>query len=66
MLSMALLMLIVRDDDKLIPVDTVSDKVFLLLAVFMILINFVGWTVYYLGYQYLRIAYHKPPPSAFF
>ena len=52
MLSMVLLMLIVRDDDKLIPVDTVSDKVFLLLAVFMILINFVGWIAYYLGYQY--------------
>lgn len=52
MLSMILLMLIVRDDVKLFSIITTKDKVFFALTVFMILINFVGWTFYYLGYQY--------------
>lgn len=52
MLSMILLMLIVRDDVKSFSIITTKDKVFFALTVFMILINFVGWTFYYLGYQY--------------
>ena len=52
MLSMILLMLIVRDDVKLFPITTTKDKAFFALTVFMILINFVGWTFYYWGYQY--------------
>lgn len=52
MLSMVLLMLLVRDDVKSFSITTTKDKVFFALTVFMILINFVGWTVYYLGYQY--------------
>lgn len=52
MLSMILLMLIVRTDVKPFSITTTKDKVFFALTVFMILINFVGWTFYYLGYQY--------------
>ena len=52
MLSMILLMLIVRDDVKLIPIETTKDKVFLFLTILMILINFIGWTLYYMGHQY--------------
>jgi len=51
-LSMFLLMLIVRDDVKIFSIETKKEKVFLALTVLMILINFVGWTFYYLGYQY--------------
>ena len=51
-LSMILLMLIVRDDVKLIPLDTAKEKIFLILMILMILINFIGWILYYLGYQY--------------
>jgi len=52
MLSMILLILIVRDDVKLIPRETTKDKMFLLLTVLMILINFIGWILYYMGHQY--------------
>lgn len=52
MLSMILLMLIVREDVKLIPRETTKDKTFLFLMVLMILINFIGWTLYYMGCQY--------------
>ena len=52
MMSMIMLMLIVRDDIKLFPVETSGEKIFLCLTVLMIMINFGGWTVYYLGYQY--------------
>ncbi len=51
-LSMILLMLIVRDDVKLIPRETAKEKTFLFLMILMILINFIGWTLYYWGYQY--------------
>ena len=51
-LTMILLMLIVRDDVKLIPRETAKDKIFFSLAVLMIVINFLGWTMYYMGYQY--------------
>ncbi|MBP5489960.1 MAG: hypothetical protein J6Y10_05110, partial [Lachnospiraceae bacterium] len=39
-LSMILLMLIVRDDVKLIPKETTKEKIFLFLMILMILINF--------------------------
>ena len=52
LLSMILLMLIVRDDVKLIPIETTKDKTFLFLTILMILINFIGWTLYYMGHQY--------------
>ena len=52
MLSMIMLILIVRDDVKLFPVETSGEKIFLSLTVLMILINFSGWTLYYLGHQY--------------
>ena len=29
-----------------------SEKTFLFLAILMIVINFIGWTMYYMGYQY--------------
>jgi len=51
-LSMFLLMLIVRDDIKLFSISTTKEKTFFALTIGMILINFVGWTFYYLGYQY--------------
>ena len=39
-MSMILLMLIVRDDGKLIPIETTKEKTFLFLMILMILINF--------------------------
>ena len=51
-LSMILLMLIVRDDVKLIPKETTKEKIFLFLMILIILINFIGWILYYMGYQY--------------
>lgn len=51
-LSMILLMLIVRDDVRLIPRETCKEKTLLFLTILMILINFIGWTLYYIGYQY--------------
>lgn len=51
-LSMVVLMLIVRDDIKPIPRETAKDKTFLFLMVMMILINYVGWTLYHMGHQY--------------
>lgn len=51
-LSMILLMLVVRDDVKLIPRETAKEKIFLFLMIIMILINFFGWTLYYMGHQY--------------
>ncbi|MBR1815835.1 MAG: hypothetical protein IJ763_03955 [Lachnospiraceae bacterium] len=52
MLSMVLLMLIVRDDVAFFSLVTTKEKVFFTLTIIMILINFVGWAFYYLGYQY--------------
>ena len=52
MLSMILLMLIVRDDVKLIPKETTKEKIFLFLMILMILINCIGWILYYMGHQY--------------
>ena len=51
-LSMIFLMVIVRDDVKLIPRETIKDKMFFFMMVLMILINFIGWTLYYMGHQY--------------
>ena len=51
-LTMALLMLIVRDDVGLFSLKTTKEKTFFALTVLMLLINFIGWTAYYLGYQY--------------
>ena len=51
-LSMIFLMVIVRDDVKLIPRETIKDKLFFFVMVLMILINFIGWTLYYMGHQY--------------
>lgn len=52
MLSMILLMLIVKDNDKFFSVTTYKEKAFFATTVIMILINFMGWTFYYLGFQY--------------
>lgn len=51
-LTMFLLMLVVRDDVKLFSIATTEEKTFFALTVLMILINFMGWTLYYCGYQY--------------
>ena len=50
--SMILLMVIVRNDVKLIPRETTKDKAFLFLMIMMMLINFIGWILYYMGRQY--------------
>ena len=50
-LSMILLMLIVRDDVQLFSIASTKEKIFFSFTVLMILINFTGWTFYYLGYQ---------------
>lgn len=52
MLSMLLLMLIVRDDVKWFSISTTKEMTFFALTILMILINFLGWTFYYLGHQY--------------
>lgn len=52
MLSMIFLMLIVRDDVNIFSISEMREKIFFTLTVLMIVINFVGWTFYYLGYQY--------------
>ncbi len=52
MLSMIMLMLIVRDDVRLIPQETTRDRTFFFLMALMILINFIGWIFYYTGHQY--------------
>lgn len=51
-LSMVLLMLLVRDDVPFFSISNTKEKVFLLLVVSMILINFAGWAFYYTGHQY--------------
>ena len=52
LLSMIMLMLIVRDDVRLIPQETTIDRTFFFLMALMILINFIGWIFYYTGHQY--------------
>lgn len=52
MLSMVLLMLIVREDAPLFSFTAVRESVLFGCVVAMILLNFVGWAFYYLGYQY--------------
>lgn len=51
-LSMILLMLIVKDNDKFFSLATCKEKAFFVITVLMILINFIGWAFYYLGFQY--------------
>ncbi len=51
-LSMISLMLLVRDDVKPFSVTTTKEKIFFSLTFIMMLINYVGWTFYYLGHQY--------------
>lgn len=52
MLSMILLILIVRDDNVFFSITTHKEKIFFAITALMILINFIGWTFYYLGFQY--------------
>ena len=33
-------------------IEPTKDKTFLFLTILMILINFIGWTLYYMGHQY--------------
>lgn len=51
-LSMILLMLIVKDNEKFFSIVTYKEKAFFTITVFMILINFTGWAFYYLGFQH--------------
>ena len=51
-MSMLFLMLIVRDDVRVFSLDTSVEKVFFLLTILMIAINFAGWAFYYSGHQY--------------
>ena len=52
MLSIVLVMLVVREDTPFFSIDTTKEKVFFALTVAMIAVNFVGWTMYYLGWQH--------------
>ncbi len=52
MLSMISLMLFVKDNDKFFSIATYKEKGFFAITVIMILINFMGWVFYYLGFQY--------------
>lgn len=51
-LSMIFCMLIVNDNDKFFSIATYKEKGFFAITVLMILINFIGWFFYYLGFQY--------------
>ena len=51
-LSMIMLMLIVKDNDKFFSIGTYKEKIFFAITLLMILINYMGWTFYYLGFQY--------------
>lgn len=51
-LSVIFLILIVRDDVKSFSLETVKEKIFFWATVLMILTNYVGWSLYYLGYQH--------------
>ena len=51
-LTMLLLMLVVRDDVRLFPISTSSGRVFFALTILMLLLNYAGWTLYFLGHQY--------------
>lgn len=51
-LTMIFVMLIVRKEETFFALGTGNERIFFLLTVGMILINFIGWTLYYLGYQY--------------
>ena len=51
-LSMLLIMMIVRDDVEAFSIAKTKEKVCLALTILMILINFVGWAFYFLGYQH--------------
>ena len=52
MLSMILVMLIVRNDNQFFSIATTKEKVCFAITILMIIINFVGWAFFYLGYQY--------------
>lgn len=52
MLSMILVMLVVRSDNQFFSIATTKEKVCFAITILMIIINFVGWAFYYLGYQY--------------
>ena len=51
-LSMVILMLIVRDDVKAFSIANSKERVFFIITLLMIIINFVGWALYYTGHQY--------------
>lgn len=51
-LTMILLMLVVRDDVKSFSIATTTERIFFALTLIMILINFIGWTFYYIGNHY--------------
>lgn len=51
-LSMTLLMLIVKDNDRFFSIATYKEKAFFTITVLMIIINFIGWAFYYLGFRY--------------
>lgn len=52
MLSMALLMLLIRDDATFFSLSTTREKLFFSLTLVMIMINWIGWAFYYTGHQY--------------
>lgn len=51
-LSMIFCILIVNDNNKFFSIATYKEKGFFAITVLMILINFIGWVFYYLGFQY--------------
>ena len=51
-LSMIFCILIVNDNNKFFSIATYKEKGFFAITVLMILIDFIGWVFYYLGFQY--------------
>lgn len=54
-LTMLLLMLLVRDDARLFPLSAPSGRMFFALTALMLLLNYAGWTFYFLGLQFGRL-----------
>ena len=52
LLSMILLMMIVRDDVGAFSLASSRERMFFLITILMIAINFVGWAFYNAGHQY--------------
>lgn len=50
-LTMVLLMLTVKGDELIFSLESTKEKTGFVLMILMILVNFIGWALYFSGYQ---------------